>query len=57
MLCEVALPVDLLCINYSAIKRGRLHCNQLPGALETTDRGLNTSQYYCQRYCGTLTKF
>lgn len=33
-LCEVALPVDLFCINYSAIKKGSLYCKQLPGVLK-----------------------
>lgn len=33
-LCEVALPVDLLCINYSAIKKWSLYCKQLPGVLK-----------------------
>lgn len=34
MLCEVALPVGLFCINYSIIKKGSLYCNQLPGVLK-----------------------
>lgn len=34
MLCEVAFPVDLFCINYSAIKKGSLYCKQLPGVLK-----------------------
>lgn len=33
-LCEVAFPVDLFCINYSAIKKGSLYCKQLPGVLK-----------------------
>lgn len=33
-LCEVALPVDLFCINYSAIKKWSLYCKQLPGVLK-----------------------
>jgi len=43
MLCEVALPVDLFCINYSVIKKGSLYCNQLPGALKQVTGALTFS--------------